>query len=53
MADPPKEDDDSLFEKTTESVVTLYRVSDSSGAIKVEVVGVKPLKGAMLHSQVS
>ncbi len=35
MADPPAEDDDAIFEKTTESVVTLYRVSDASGAIKV------------------
>jgi hypothetical protein len=32
-------------------VVTLYRVSDASGKIKVEQVGVKPLKGSMLKSE--
>lgn len=32
--------------------MTLYRVSDESGSLKVEKVGVKPLKGAMLQSQV-
>ncbi|ODM95069.1 Gelsolin, cytoplasmic [Orchesella cincta] len=51
MADPPKEDDDVAFEKQTEGVVTLYRVSDESGSLKVDKVGVKPLKGEMLKSQ--
>jgi gelsolin len=51
MADPPADDDDSAFEKQVETVVTLYRVSDDSGTVKVDKVATRPLKREMLQSQ--
>lgn len=53
QADIPDESaggDDEKFETNEEKIVTLYRVSDSSGSVKIEQVGQKPLKQAMLDT---
>jgi len=40
--------DDAKFETSHERIVTLYRVSDASGSLKVDLVAKKPLEQSML-----
>lgn len=42
--------DDETFESSVEKVVTLHRVSDATGSMKITQVAEKPLKQAMLDS---
>lgn len=42
--------DDAQFEKHEESLVSLHKVSDASGSIKVEKINQKPLKQQMLDT---
>ncbi|XP_065183499.1 gelsolin, cytoplasmic-like [Sycon ciliatum] len=42
--------DDAAFERKNASSVKLFKVSDASGSLKVEEVGSKPLKYAMLDT---
>lgn len=42
--------DDQQFESDQERIVSLYRVSDVSGQLKIELVGQKPLKQAQLDN---
>lgn len=44
--------DDSEFERNYDAQVVLYKVSDSSGALKIDKVGQKPLSQAALNSNV-
>lgn len=45
--------DDEEFERKEESVVTLYKVSDSTGKLKVDKITEKPIKQEMLNPDVS
>jgi len=51
LPDPPAEDDDDTFEKLAETTVTLYRVSDQSGSLKVDKVATRPLSREMLKTE--
>ncbi|XP_017057093.1 LOW QUALITY PROTEIN: gelsolin [Drosophila ficusphila] len=44
-------DEDGAFERTDAAAVTLYKVSDASGKLKVDEVGQKPLTQAMLDTR--
>lgn len=51
IADASDDDDDLTFEKEQQSAVTLYRVSDASGSLVVDVIGTKPLQQSMLKAE--
>ncbi|XP_068156937.1 gelsolin isoform X1 [Drosophila tropicalis] len=44
-------DEDAAFERTDAAAVTLYKVSDASGKLKVDTVAQKPLRQAMLDTK--
>lgn len=44
-------EEDGAFETTDANSVTLYKVSDSSGKLKIEPISQKPLRQEMLQSQ--
>lgn len=46
-------EEDSAFETKDEAAVTLYKVSDSSGSLKVDTISTKPIRQEMLRSEVS
>lgn len=46
-------DEDAVFERNDANAVTLYKVSDSSGALKVDPISTKPIRQDMLKSEVS
>lgn len=45
--------DDEQFEKDIDAQVELFKVSDSTGGLKIEKVGQKPLSQTALNSNVS
>ncbi|XP_030371447.1 gelsolin [Scaptodrosophila lebanonensis] len=44
-------DEDGAFERTDAAAVTLYKVSDASGNLKVDPIAQKPLRQAMLDTR--
>lgn len=44
-------EEDSVFEKADENLVTLYKVSDQSGKLNVDSIASKPLRQEMLDSK--
>lgn len=46
-------DEDGAFETKDANAVTLYKVSDSSGSLKVDQISTKPIRQDMLKSEVS
>lgn len=46
-------DEDGAFETKDANAVTLYKVSDSSGSLKVDPISTKPIRQDMLKSEVS
>uniref|UniRef100_T1GNX6 Gelsolin-like domain-containing protein n=1 Tax=Megaselia scalaris TaxID=36166 RepID=T1GNX6_MEGSC len=51
VPDESTAEEDSVFEKADENLVTLYKVSDQSGKLKVDTVATKPLRQEMLDSK--
>lgn len=52
VADEKVGGDDEVFEHTEEKAVTLYKVSDSDGIVKISEVAVKPLSQDLLDNNV-
>lgn len=50
LPDETKGGDDEQFERDIDAQVTLYKVSDSTGSLKIEKVGQKPLSQTSLNS---
>ncbi|CAO1441408.1 unnamed protein product [Diamesa hyperborea] len=50
VPDESTSEDDEAFERSDESGVALYTVSDASGSLKVEPIATKPLKQEMLNT---
>jgi len=50
VPDESTADEDSAFERTDAAAVSLYKVSDASGKLKVDIIGQKPLTQAMLDT---
>lgn len=51
VPDESTADEDSAFERTDAAAVSLYKVSDASGKLKVDIIGQKPLTQAMLDTR--
>lgn len=45
-------EEDSVFETKDASAVTLYKVSDAGGSLKVDTISTKPIRQEMLKSEV-
>lgn len=45
-------EDDAAFETADAAAVTLYKVTDAGGALKVETISTKPIRQEMLKSEV-
>lgn len=45
-------DEDGAFETKDAAAVTLYKVSDSDGSLKVDTISTKPIRQEMLKSEV-
>lgn len=53
VPDESAAEEDEAFERKDADSITLYKVSDSSGSLKVEQIGTKPLRQDMLKTEVS
>lgn len=46
-------EDDGAFETKDAAAVTLYKVTDAGGSLKVETISTKPIRQEMLKSEVN
>lgn len=51
MPDESTSEDDEAFERQDERAVTLYKVSDASGALQVDTISQRPLKQEQLRTE--
>lgn len=52
MPDESAAEEDSAFETKDAAAVTLYKVTDAGGSLKVETISTKPIRQEMLKSEV-
>lgn len=52
MPEDSTAEEDSAFETNDAAAVTLYKVTDAGGALKVETISTKPIRQEMLKSEV-
>lgn len=53
VPDESAAEEDAAFETKDAAAVTLYKVTDSAGTLKVETISTKPIRQEMLKSEVS
>lgn len=53
VPDESAAEEDGAFETKDAAAVTLYKVTDSAGTLKVETISTKPIRQEMLKSDVS
>lgn len=53
VPDESTSDDDAAFETKDAAAVTLYKVTDAAGSLKVETISTKPIHQDMLKSEVN
>lgn len=53
VPDESAADEDAAFETKDANAVTLYKVSDAAGSLKVDTISTKPIRQEMLKSEVS
>lgn len=52
VPDDSTSEDDDAFEIKDANAVTLYKVTDAAGSLKVETISTKPIRQEMLKSEV-